>query len=228
MRFLSKYRSIGKVLVLLLVFTVTESYVVISAAKLNSGSTRLRRNNSPTAILTIQGTQPVNVNGSPVLSGATILSGSEIVTPEIGDTTIVMPSIGSISLGPNTTLLVELNESPNAKVTLTRGCARVSSNSEASKIDVFTRNGYAGTSTGKMMNVCLASADAIPTIGPSDVTSNSLPKTSSAPNGPSATNPALLASEIGYVSIITLTLVVPCRRGRNPSPGVPRGENDCH
>lgn len=223
---LSKYRAIGKVLVLLFVFVVAETYVLISAAKLNSA--KLELNNSSMAILTIQGSQPVTVNGSPVLSGATILSSSEIVTHGIGEAMIVMPSIGSVSLAPNTNLSVEFNENTNAKVTLTRGCVSVLSDSEATKIDVFTRNGGAGTSRGKLMNICLASADATPTISTSDVTSSSLPKPSSASNGPSATNPALLASEIGYVSLITAVAVVPCRRGRNPSPGVPRGENDCH
>ncbi|HSB27461.1 MAG TPA: hypothetical protein VLE19_06395 [Pyrinomonadaceae bacterium] len=228
MRYLSNYRLIGKTLVVLLVLATVDTYVGLSAPKLHSDENTAVRNNSMTAILTIGGTEAATVNGFPALSGTTILTGSQIQSPEIGDTTIAISSIGYINLAPRTSLKLEFDGSAPAKVTLNSGCVRVSSNAVTSAIDVFTPKGFAVTAAGDSMNVCQPSSDAAPTIEPVNKATPNLNDKGSATSGPSATDPALIAGEIGYAGLITATLVIPCRRGRNPSPGVPRGRNDCH
>ena len=81
------------------------------------------RQQSLMAILTVPGNQSISVNSTKAIDGATILSGAAIATPNEVSATIVIGSLGTLDIAPNTTLKTEFDQSGKVKATLTQGCA---------------------------------------------------------------------------------------------------------
>lgn len=75
-----------------------------------------------TGQLFTRGGQPVSVNGVQTSSGATILSGAMIQTPDLVSATVALGLLGFVDLAPNTKLQVEFGRDGKVKVTLVEGC----------------------------------------------------------------------------------------------------------
>jgi len=76
-----------------------------------------------TAILMTRGNRPITVNGGNALSGATILTGSIIETPDQVGGVISLGSLSSLEIEPNSKVKLEFDENGNLNVTVMRGCA---------------------------------------------------------------------------------------------------------
>lgn len=76
-----------------------------------------------TAILTIRDNRPITVNGAIATSGATILSGNAIDTPEHVAAAINLGSLGSVDIAPSTTLTLTFAQKDTFKIMLVKGCA---------------------------------------------------------------------------------------------------------
>lgn len=104
--------------------------LVVSIFSLSAGSARAtfppevaaRLQGSLTGQLFTRGSQPVNVNGIQTNSGATILSGATIQTPDIVGATVALGLLGYVDIAPNTRLLLEFGSDRKVKVTLLEGC----------------------------------------------------------------------------------------------------------
>jgi hypothetical protein len=95
--------------------------------------------------LITSGGLPVTVNGNSAQSGATILSGAVIEAPDNVVATIQVGDLGELELQPGSIAVIEF-DGKNIKVTLRRGCARLTTNkgTSGSVVDyqgrVFTSN----------------------------------------------------------------------------------------
>ncbi len=75
-----------------------------------------------TARLVTRGNQPVLVNGYSSYTGATVLTGATIQTPDGVRATLQLANLGSFDLSPNTIAVLEF-DTEDLKGTLKRGCA---------------------------------------------------------------------------------------------------------
>jgi hypothetical protein len=104
------------------------------------------------AKLITSGAVPVTVNGNSTQGGATILSGAVIETPDNVVATIQVGDLGELELQPGSIAVIEF-DGKNVKVTLRRGCARLTTNKGAtgaivdSQGNVFTTNSNAEEGT---------------------------------------------------------------------------------
>jgi len=223
---------------LFLLFSVAQVYVQVSFAGPNSKSVSAAGSQQFTAILTTRGNQPITINGVSAISGATILTGAVIETPDQVGATINLGSLGTLDVAPNTKLTLEFDQNRNVKVTLVQGCAILRAR-KGTTGEVATSQGTAGTTdpaTGGVLDICFPPGAAAPTVNSGAAASAGAGASgavatagaAAAAGGGISETTGVIIGAIGEGALITTALVVPCRRGRNPSPGEPRGRNDCH
>lgn len=76
-----------------------------------------------TARLSTRNNQPITVNGNSAGTGATILTGATIETPDQVGATIDLGDAGIVELEPNSKIQLEFDENGNVRVKVIRGCA---------------------------------------------------------------------------------------------------------
>ena len=76
-----------------------------------------------TARLTTRNNQAITVNGNPVGTGATLLTGATIETPDQVSATIDLGDAGVVELQPNSQIKLDFDENGNVRVRVIRGCA---------------------------------------------------------------------------------------------------------
>ena len=96
--------------------------------------------------LTINGDQPILVNGNSANSGTTIFSGSQLQTPAGVDATVQLGAAGKLYIQPNTNLTVTFN-SGSVDVNVATGKAFVAANAGVTS-SVTTPDGKTSTSVG--------------------------------------------------------------------------------
>ena len=75
-----------------------------------------------TARLTTRNNQPITVNGNAAGTGATILTGATIETPDQVGATIDLGDAGVIELQPNSKIQLDFDANGNVRVKVLRGC----------------------------------------------------------------------------------------------------------
>lgn len=75
------------------------------------------------ARLTTKNNQPITVNGNQAGTGATILTGATIETPDQVSGVIDLGNAGVIEVQPNSTIKLDFDENGNVHVKVIRGCA---------------------------------------------------------------------------------------------------------
>jgi hypothetical protein len=110
------------------------------------------------AILKTADNRPISVNGSNAASGATILTGATIETPDQVGAVISLSPVGELKLEPNSKVKLEFDENGNMNVTVMRGCA--TARTKKNIVAQFeTEQGAAGSTdpkNHKNMTVCSA------------------------------------------------------------------------
>ena len=76
-----------------------------------------------TARLTTKNNQPITVNGNAVGTGATLLTGATVETPDQVSATIDLGDAGVVELQPNSQIKLDFDENGNVRVKVIRGCA---------------------------------------------------------------------------------------------------------
>jgi hypothetical protein len=94
----------------------------------------------PVAKLTTTGDQPATVNGTSAASGATILTGATIETPDLVGATIDLGVLGTLQLQPNAKIKLDFNDSGNVRVQLLGGCAMIKKNGPG-EAEAYTAEG---------------------------------------------------------------------------------------
>lgn len=215
-----------KATTLLLVLSLLQVYVIGVSAKTQDdvqGRLTTRRN------------QTVTMNGNSATNGQTVLSGAIVETPEGVGATVNLGPLGSVDFAPGTKAELTFGGG-QVKVRLIQGCVinrvkqgtygeinngqdKLTSNDadqkQAATLDVCNPAGApaAIVNQGAAANAGAGAAGSVATV-----------TTGSTLGGVGAG--WIVVGAAGLVTLTTLAIIVPCRRGRNPSPGEPRGRND--
>lgn len=237
---LTKNQKITRLLSILLVFCITPLYVnaELLAAKANS---ELALTQDGAGRLRTTGNKQIDVNGNLAPAGTTVLSGASLSTPEGVGATIDLPGLGRVNMSPNSRLSINYT-ADGVDVTMTSGCATLDlTNANATGSITAPKGEAARTSANqRQLEMCYTAGAAAPIVnqgaaagaGAAGGTAGGAAATSGAAGGglfglgTPATIALVTASAAfaaGGVYAVTRT---PCRRGRNPSPGEPRGRND--
>jgi len=110
-----------KALAVFLAFSFAQIYV--HAGPPNPGAAPSAPQRAITARLTTKNNQPITVNGTSSGSGATILTGATIETPDQVGATIDLGDAGVVELQPNSKIQLDFDENGNVRVKVVRGCA---------------------------------------------------------------------------------------------------------
>ena len=92
------------------------------------------------ARLTTSGNQPITVNNAAAASGASLLTGAVITTPDAVSATIDLGALGTVELQPNSSIQLDFDDSGNVRVKVLRGCAVVKK-SGPGEAEVYTAEG---------------------------------------------------------------------------------------
>ena len=92
------------------------------------------------ARLTTKNNQPITVNGNQAGTGATILTGATIETPDQVSGVIDLGNAGVIEVQPNSTIKIDFDENGNVRVKVIRGCAvtRKKTNVLPGEMEIYT------------------------------------------------------------------------------------------
>jgi hypothetical protein len=191
--------------------------------------------------LTTRGNNPVGVNGNSARSGETIFSGQSIQTPEGVGATVNLPGIGRVDIAPNTNLTLTF-EAGKVHVALASGCAILTAGrGSAGSVESGGTTQNTDGDQGGVIDVCAsptpggapvvgqgaaAAAGAGASGGAAAGTAATTATTAAGGGGIGTTGTVVLLSALGAVAGASAIIATPCRRGPNPSPGVPRGRND--
>ena len=202
------YKRIGAVTAWCLIFAITQMGTGMSSAKSGTPAEFPEPYPPPLAgVLKTNGNRPITVNGSNAASGATIMTGSIIETPDQVGGTISLGSFSNLEIEPNTKIKIDFDQDGNVKVTLIRGCAAVRAKKNVIG-EVDTEQGVAGKTDPKrrFLSVCFAPGAAAPTV--------------SVAAGAAAVGGGLLTAILVVAGIGVVTgILIP--RGGNPSPSSP-------
>lgn len=119
----SKYKRSFTAITLLILLAVMQAYAAPGRATRNSsGTDSSAAPQQISGILTTQANKPITINGASAATGATILSGAMIETPDGVTATITIPGHGTLEIAANTKLTLEIDQNGNIKVNLIQGC----------------------------------------------------------------------------------------------------------
>lgn len=225
-----RFRSmrIATAIALTLAFTTSQIFIGVSFAEPHSASAVETATTVPqqaTGVLATAGNNPITVNGASATSGATILSGASIQTPAGVGATVRLGSLGWLDIGSQASLTLTFDQSGNVNVVLTQGCVVLHTTKNTTG-QIETADGVRGKSDptkNDVISVC-AEPGAVPPPG----TGAGAVKVAGAATGAGggSTTSAVLVGSAAMGTVFAAAIIVPCRRGRNPSPGEPRGRND--
>src|SRR2546423_1668280 len=125
---LLKNKNAATAVALTLVFAVTQVYVGLAFAAAPGVVNRRVNPQQISGILTTQGNKPVSVNGASATTGATILNGALIETPDGVTATITVPGHGVLTIAANSRVLIALDPSGNITVNVREGCVVLHTN----------------------------------------------------------------------------------------------------
>lgn len=184
--------------------------------------------------LTTRGNNPVTVNGNSARSGETIFSGQQLQTPEGTSAAVELGPLGRLDISPGTNLTLTF-DGDSVEVNVTAGCAVLTTNRGIG--GTLAAPGGAGGTGPKTESTDLTRQSSVGNCDAVDGPAGAAPPGAVSGAGGSAgvtTSGGLFglgkAGTVAFLAaaaiITTAAIVVPCRRGRNPSPGDPRGRND--
>ncbi|HEY0173578.1 MAG TPA: hypothetical protein VGB98_21380 [Pyrinomonadaceae bacterium] len=219
---------------------LTVTHVCLSAEVVCAATSRLvaaavPAQGAPQGRLTTRGNNPVTVNGNSARSGETVFSGQSVQTPAGVGATVNVPGMGRVDIAPNSNVTVSFGEG-KINVTVVSGCAILTANRGTA--GTLTAGGTTQQTKGTEGGVIDACASTTP--GGAPVVGQGAAAAAGAGAGSAAAGAAAgggglfglgTAGTVGVIAAAAgattaAVILVPCRRGPNPSPGTPRGRND--
>ena|SRR2546421_391309 len=231
-------RLTPKVLALIVALAVSQIYVQASLLADGLKAAPAAQAGQLTGRLTTRGNNPVTVNGNSAKSGETIFSGQQIQTPDGVGATIQLGQLGRVDIAPNTNLTLTFTDG-RINVNLASGCVILATNRGVNgTIAAQGTTQQTDSAKGGALDICTgATPGAAPIAGQGAAAGAGAGAAGGATAGAATagttaasvgvSNTAVLLGAAGFGAIVVTTAIVaPCRRGANPSPGVPRGPND--
>jgi hypothetical protein len=116
------------------------------------------------ARLTTTGNQPITVNNASAASGASLLTGATIETPDAVSATIDLGALGTVELQPNSSIQLDFDDSGNVRVKVLRGCVVIKKKGPG-EAEAYTAEGASEktNSNRKGMGFCYLNGGLSPT-----------------------------------------------------------------
>ena len=208
-----RQRKAFKALAVFLAFSFAQVYVQTGFAEPGASKVLLPSPQKFVARLTTKGGQPITVNGAAAASGATILTGAMLETPDQVSATIDLGALGTIELNPNSSIQLDFDDSGNVRVKILRGCAVMKKKGDGTG-EIYTAEG-ASEKTNKNrkgMGFCYLDGKLNP------LGSSAAPVAAGgAAGGLFGLGTAATVAIVGGAGAITALAIIGTR-GRNPSP----------
>ena len=224
------------VIALILVIAMSQAYAHANLLKTGFGlladPTLPHSGGEPAGRLVTRGNNPVTVNGNSAKTGETVFSGQQIQTPSETGATVQLGSLGRVDIAPNTNLTL-IFDANSIKVRLASGCVILNPKKGVKGVVETLRQGVveqADAAPGSAVDVC-ANPTGAPVVNRGAAAAAGAGANEAQVGGLFGMSPDATVSFVGAMGIATLATTEflthrPCNRGRNPSPGVPRGRND--
>ena len=210
-----------KAVALFLVFSITQVYVLANSdgpdIATEKAATKTERTDSLFGRVEMDAKKTLLVNGNPAGSGATVFSGTQLFTPEGVGASVQLESLGRLEIMPNTNLTLTFDKT-SVNVVVTKGDVFLSTN-EGVKGTVITPEGKAEPASSAQATGTTGQA------GGGQAGGQAGGGAGGAGGGISTATVAIGAAAVG--GAVIAAVAVPCRRGRNPSPGTPRRGTEC-
>src|SRR6266566_5218462 len=198
----SRLKRITSATALLLTLAIAQAYAPVGLASPATSPSATPQQAS--AVLTTTGNKPITVNGANAISGATILTGAAIETPDLVGASLNIPGHFSLDISAKASLSVEFDRN-SIKINLIKGCI-VLRTKKGTTGEIDTSQGVAGKTDGSKdarLDVCDSSIATAPAAAAAEGT------------GRTAKTIAIIA---GAGSLLLIPVVT---RGNNPSSGTP-------
>ncbi|HXD31042.1 MAG TPA: hypothetical protein VN643_07995 [Pyrinomonadaceae bacterium] len=149
-----RQRKAFKAIALFLAFSFAQVYVQTSFAEPGPAGVSVPVPQALVARLTTRG-GAATVNNASASSGATILTGSTIETPDQVSATIDLGSAGTIDLEPGSSVQLDFADDGTVRVKVLRGCVRIKKKGSG-EAEVYTAEGASEktNSNRKAMGFC--------------------------------------------------------------------------
>jgi hypothetical protein len=146
-----------KALAVFLAISFAQVYVQTSFADPGGGGAPVPVPQQFVARLTTRGNQPITVNGASTASGATILTGAALETPDQVSATIDLGPLGTVELQPNSSIQLDFDDSGNVRVKILKGCVVIKKKGKGVG-EVYTAEGASEKTNDKRkgMGFCYA------------------------------------------------------------------------
>lgn len=138
----------------LLILAVAQLYVTVGFAS-PAGNAVVSAPTQLMGVLTTRDNKAITVNGAAAVSGASIPSGAELITPDGVGATLRLGSLGSVCIAPGSQVTVEFSAG-SIRITVTAGCV-ILNTSKGTTGTVITPQGTAGQTgpaTSGSIDVC--------------------------------------------------------------------------
>ena len=201
----TRKKKILKVLTVFLAFSFAQVYV---QAGLPSPVPGAPQRAAITARLITKNNQPITVNGNPVGTGGTILTGATIETPDQVGATIDLGEAGVVELQPGAKVQLDYDENGNVRVKVMQGCAvtQKKTNVLPGEMEIYTDSASEKTDKNrKHLGFCF-----LPATGGLAAIAGA-----AAGAGAGISGAAIVAVVAGSAAAVTAVVVT---RGNNPSP----------
>jgi hypothetical protein len=184
--------------------------------------------------LTTRGNNPVTVNGNSARSGETVFSGQSVQTPAGVGATVNLPGLGRVDIAPNSNVTLSFGDG-KIDVALTSGCAILTANrGTAGTLTAGSTTQQTEGTEGGTLDVCTSTTPGAPPVVGQGAAAAAGAGSGAAAGAAAGGGGLFGLGTAGTVGVIAAAagattaavILVPCRRGPNPSPGTPRGRND--
>ncbi len=221
---------------------LTLTHVCLSAEIVRAASSRLVAAAAPASPqgaaqgrLTTRGNNPVTVNGNSARSGETVFTGQSVQTPAGVGATVNLPGLGRVDISPESNVTLSFGDG-KIDVALVSGCAILTANkgTAGTLTSGATTQQTEGTEGGVIDACASKTPGGAPIVGQGAAAASGAGAGAGTAGAAAAGGGGLFglgtAGTIGLIAaagaVTTAVILVPCRRGPNPSPGEPRGRND--
>lgn len=185
--------------------------------------------------LTTRGNNPVTLNGNSARSGETVFSGQPMQTPAGVGATVNLPELGRVDIAPDSNVSLSFGDG-KVDVALVSRCAILTANrGTAGTLSSGGTTQQTECIEGGVIDACASKTPGgAPVVGQGAAAAAGAGAGAGSAGAAAAGGGGLFglgtAGTIGLIAaagaVTAAVIIVPCRRGPNPSLGEPRGRND--
>ena len=162
---MTRHKKALTALVVVLAFSCAQIYVQASLPAPPPGAPQ----RAITAKLTTKNNTPITVNGNTAGTGATILTGATIETPDQVSAVIDLGAAGIVELKPGSKIQLDFDANGNVHVKILKGCAVANRKGNVlpnASTEIYTDQASEKTNpTRNSMGFCLGAAGALSALG---------------------------------------------------------------